>query len=337
MISVPDAPQIPGLSFRAFKDASDFELMVSLARSSLAADKVDYFEVAADIENEYRASPDRSPRAEILFAEIKGEPVGFARIWMDPGRDGLTEFWHVAHVVPEWRNTGLRLALARYNENQIIAMVKGHEIRSTGVCKTWALNEPSDWTDLISAEGYSASIHFYEMVRPNLDDLPETRVPAGLEIRPVSPEDYPRIWEASREAFRGKPWFIEENYDAKYYQAWLESSAFQPELWKVAWDGDEVVGNARNEISADQNQAFGRKRGHTQHLSVLPKWRRRGLGTALLVESLKMMRENGLEEAGLDVETQSTTGELKLYLGLGYQIHRRYAHFLKPLGPLGGK
>ncbi len=337
MATVPDAPRIPGLSFRPFKDPSDYGLMVSLARRSSEADHDDYFEVAEDVANEYRDSPDRNPCSEMLFAEVAGEPVGFARIWTEPGRGGLTEFWQVAHVLQEWRGTGLRRALVRYNENHITELLGQRSQGTSDLCRTWALDEPNDWRDLIVSQGYAPSMLFFEMVRPNLDDLPDAKLPEGVEIRPVKPDDYLKIWEASREAFRGKPWFVEEYYDKKYYQQWLKSSNFQPELWKVAWSGDEVAGNARNDSQSDLNLAYGRKRGFTQHLSVSPKWRRKGLGKALLAESLKMMREMGFEEAALVVETQSTTGELGLYLDMGYQIHRRFAHFAKSLSLSGSR
>jgi ribosomal protein S18 acetylase RimI-like enzyme len=51
----------------------------------------------------------------------------------------------------------------------------------------------------------------------------------------------------------------------------------------------------------------------------------------LLAKSLVMMRERGLKEASLDVETQNTSGELQLYESMGYRVARKYAHYTKPL------
>jgi ribosomal protein S18 acetylase RimI-like enzyme len=329
MIEIPGAPRIEGLVFRRFEGGTDYSVMSSVGRRSFEADKIDFFETPEDLANDYENSPDRDPYSEVVIAEVMGEPIAYGRIWTDPGSGGEPVYWHIAHVLQEWRNTNLRLAMLRFNERQIISMAKSKEMRGPFVCKVWALDEPNDWRDMLVAEGYRAVMHFYEMIRRNLDDIPEASFPNGLELRPAKPEDYPKIWNASKEAFRGKPWFVEAHYDKKYYDSWRSSPAFQPDLWHVAWDGDEVAGMARNEISVDQNREFGRSRGHTQHLSVSPKWRRRGLGRALLAESLKMMREKGLEEAALDVETQSTTGELHLYESMGYEIHRHFAHYAK--------
>lgn len=327
MIEIPGAPRIDGLVFRRFEGDADYSVMASVGSRSFEADKVDYFETAEDLANDYENSPDRDPYSEIVIAEVMGEPIAYGRISTDPGSGGESEYWHMAHVVPEWRNTNLRLAMLRFNEKQIISMAKCKGTSGPFVCKVWVLDEPNDWREMVIAEGYRAVMYFFEMVRRNLDDIPDVPLPNGLEIRSTKPEDYPKIWNASKEAFRGKPWFAEALYDEKYYDSWRSSSAFQPDLWRVAWDGDEVAGMARNEIPLEQNKAYGRSRGHTQHLSVSPKWRRKGLGKALLAESLKLMREKGLEEASLDVETQSTTGEVHLYESMGYEIHRKFAHF----------
>ncbi|HEX7392753.1 MAG TPA: N-acetyltransferase [Thermoplasmata archaeon] len=329
MIDMTGAPRIDGLVFRRFEGDTDYSVMSSVGRRSFEADNIDFFETAEDLANDYGSSPDRDPCSEVVIAEVMGEPIAYGRIWTDPGSGGKSVYWHIAHVVPEWRNTNLRLAMLRFNEKQIISMAEGKERRGPLVCEVWALDEQNDWREMVVAEGYRAVMHFYEMVRRSLDDIPDAPFPNGLELRPAKPEDYPKIWNASKEAFRGKPWFVEALYDKKYYDSWRNSPAFQPDLWRVAWDGDEVAGMARNEISVDQNREFGRSRGHTQHLSVSPKWRRRGLGRALLAESLRMMREKGLEEASLDVETQSTTGELHLYESMGYEIHRKFAHYAK--------
>ncbi len=331
MIEIPGAPQIEGLAFRQFEGDSDYSAMASVGRRSFEADKVDFFETEEEIAKEFRNSPDMDPYSEVFFALVKGEPIGYGRIWKDPGSEGTTVFWHVAHVIPEWRTTNLRLAMFRFNERQIISMAGSKGRKGSPVCEVWARDEPNDWREMVLAEGYKAVMHFFEMVRTSLDEVPDIPLPSGLELRPVRPEDYPKIWNASKEAFRGKPWFVEAMYDEKYYDSWTNSPSFMPDLWRVAWDGDEVAGMARNEIPFEENQAFGRNRGQTLHLSVMPRWRRKGLGRALLAESLRMMREKGLKEASLDVETQSTTGEVQLYESMGYSVHSKYAHYSKQL------
>jgi GNAT superfamily N-acetyltransferase len=182
------------------------------------------------------------------------------------------------------------------------------------------LDEPNDWREMVLAEGYTPVMRFYEMIRKNLEDIPDNPLPKGLELRSAKPEHYPEIWNAKKEALRDKPWFIESRYDREHYDEWLKWPTFMPDLWQVA----------ENHVPVE-NRVFDRKRGHTQILFVLPRWRRRGLAKALLAKSLVLMRERGLKEATLDVETQNTSGEIQLYESMGYRVARKYAHYMKPL------
>jgi len=330
MIEVSGAPKIDGLVFRRYKDKSDYSVMSSVGKSSWEADGVENIETEEELANEYDNLSNRDPSSEVVIAEVMGEPVAYGRIWPEPDSSGELVFWHIAHVVPERRKTLLRLAIFRFNEMQIRFIAKNQPWPRKTSFGAWALDEPNDWREMVLAEGYSPVMHFYEMIRQNLEGIPDNPLPEGLELRAAKPEHYPEIWNARKEALREKPWFVESRYDREHYELWLNWSTFMPDLWQVAWDGDRVVGMAENHTPLE-NQAFDRKRGHTQILFVLPRWRRRGLAKALLAKSLVMMRERELEEATLDVETQNTSGEMQLYESMGYRVARKYAHYKKPL------
>ena len=330
MIEVSGAPKIDGLLFRRFRDKSDYSVMSSVGKRSWEADGVYNIETEEELANEYESLSNRDSSSEVIIAEVMGEPVAYGRIWLEAGRSGERAFWHVAHALPEWRKTNLRLAIFRFNEMQIRLMAKNRPWAGKTSCEAWALDETNDWRDMVIAEGYAPVMHFYEMVRPNLEGIPDHPLPKGLELRSARPEHYADIWNAAREAFREKPWFVESRYDREHYDLWLNDSIFMPDLWQVAWEGDRVAGMAVNH-EPPENRVFDRKRGHTQSLFVSPRWRRRGLAKALLAKSLFMMRERGLEEATLDVETQNTSGELQLYESMGYRVAEKYAHYKKPL------
>jgi mycothiol synthase len=331
MIEVAGAPKIDGLVIRRFRDKSDYSVMSSIGRRSWAADRLDNLETEEEIANEYESASDRDPSSEIVIAEVAGAPVAYGQFSLEPGNRGERVFWHISHVVPEWRETGLRMAIFRFNEMQIRLMAKSRRWPGKTSFAAWAVDEPNDWRELVLSEGYSPVMHFYEMIRRNLEDIPDYPIPGGLELRSAKPEHYPEIWNARKESLKEKPWFVESYYDREHYKKWLNLPTFMPDLWQVAWDGGDIVGMAENHIPLEENRAFDRKRGHTQILFVLPRWRRRGLAKVLLSKSLVMMRERGLEEATLDVETQNTSGEIQLYERLGFSIDRKFADFKKPL------
>jgi mycothiol synthase len=102
-------------------------------------------------------------------------------------------------------------------------------------------------------------------------------------------------------------------------------------LWRVAWDGDEVAGSVWTLIWPEENAKLGLSRGWLEHISVRRPWRRRGLATALIAETLRLLRDLGLEEGALGVDSENLTGALPLYESLGFRRHRTGISFRRPL------
>jgi ribosomal protein S18 acetylase RimI-like enzyme len=102
-------------------------------------------------------------------------------------------------------------------------------------------------------------------------------------------------------------------------------------LWKVAWDGDEVAGVSINTVYAEENERLGINVGWLDQVSVRRPWRRKGVGAAVIAESLRLLRERGLDEASLGVDAENPTGALALYEGLGFTRHRAFRVYRKAL------
>jgi GNAT superfamily N-acetyltransferase len=60
-------------------------------------------------------------------------------------------------------------------------------------------------------------------------------------------------------------------------------------------------------------------------------WQRRGLARALLVQSLRAVRERGMQEAALGVDTQNLSGALNLYESVGFRAVKRWSTYRKPM------
>ena len=115
------------------------------------------------------------------------------------------------------------------------------------------------------------------------------------------------------------------------YSRWRTSRLFQPDLWKIAWDGDQVAGLVLNSVDEQRNDWNGVRRGYTRYVFVRHPWRRRGVARWLLTESIRMFSEMGMEETYLGVDTESPSGAHILYESLGYVPSRRHLVWRKPL------
>ena len=91
----------------------------------------------------------------------------------------------------------------------------------------------------------------------------------------------------------------------------------------VALDGDEVAGGIINDIDRNQNAALGVERGWLQSVFTRRRWRRRGLATALIAESLRVLLDRGMTSAALGVDADNPSGAFGLYEGLGFEVDSR--------------
>jgi ribosomal protein S18 acetylase RimI-like enzyme len=184
---------------------------------------------------------------------------------------------------------------------------------------------------LLESLGYEPTRWFFEMLRPSLDEVEIPPLPNGIEIRPLSSarEDVRRVFDADVEAFKDH-WGGFAG-DEAFYQEWIHDPSFDPSLYLVAFDGDEIAGGVENAIYRAENEAFGRSRGWLDSVFTRRPWRRRGLGAALVARSLVRLREAGMTEAMLGVDSENPTGALGLYERAGFRVHTRSVAYRKPM------
>jgi ribosomal protein S18 acetylase RimI-like enzyme len=221
--------------------------------------------------------------------------------------------------------------MLRHNEQRLRELASEHDEDLSKVFEAWTSDAERDWTDLLEEAGYEPVRYGFEMVRSSLNEIPDHPIPQGLEVRPVLPEQVGQIWDAAREAFRDHWGFCEEEWSADQLEGWREDPTFKPELWQVAWDGDEVAGMVLNFINETENEEHDRKRGYTETICVRRPWRRRGLARALIARSMQLHRRLGMTEVALGVDALNPNGALQLYESMGYETVKRYVTYRKPL------
>ncbi|MGC9468053.1 MAG: GNAT family N-acetyltransferase [Anaerolineae bacterium] len=324
-------PIIEGLAFRGFRGESDFEKMISVIDRSKGVDGRDFAETIDDLKRQYEHLVNCDPATDMLFVEHDGEVIGYARVWWQQIVDGPRIYAHFAYLIPEWRGKEIRRAMVAYNEWRLRQIASGHETQALRYFEAWSSDKKVDWTRVLEKAGYQVVRYGFEMVRPDLDHIPDLPLPRGLEVRPVKPQDYTKVWSAAREAFRDHWGFSEAEWAETHFEAWQKDDTFDPDLWQVAWDGEEVAGMVLNFISRCENEEFGRQRGYTETICVRRPWRRRGLARALIARSLKLHRDLGMTEAALGVDAENPNGALHLYQSMGYETVKRHMTYRKPL------
>lgn len=327
----PNAPAVKGLTFRYYEGDQDLPIVVDVPNRSMAADEDAFAITLNDTTNEYAHPLNFDPYEDVMIVELEGKPIGVSSVRWKQKPDGVRLYEHHAHLVPEARFPGLRQSMFLWGEQRLREIAAGHHTQDRKELEVWVKAEMNDWRRLVLANGYKDAWHLFEMRRPNLDNIPDHKLPAGIEIRPVTRENFRLVYAGAREAFLDERSFTEERWGEEACERTLANPELRIDLWQVAWDGDQIVGGVAVIISPEENAAMNRKRGWTEAVFVRRPWRKKGVARALLASSLRVLKEVGMEEAALGVDTDNPSGALRIYQDMGYVADFEFVFARKPL------
>jgi GNAT superfamily N-acetyltransferase len=304
--------------------------MAAVIAASAAADGIEQADTPEEVADFYRHLSRCDPALDMIFAEVDGRMIGYARGFWQEEIGGPFIYSIVGFLVPAWRRWGIGRAMLRWAEARLRQVAAAHPPERPKFFQVFADLGATGTVALLEAEGYAPVRYALDMVRPTLDDIPDFPMPDGLEVRPALPEHYRAIWDADVAACLDHWGFVEQTEED--YRAFLGNRAyFQPELWQIAWDTatNEVAGQVKTYILPAENEKFNRRRGYTENISVGRPWRRRGLARALIVRSLRDQRDRGMTESALGVDSENTTGATRVYEDCGFRTTKRLAFYRK--------
>ncbi len=325
--SVPVAPDIAGLTFR-HGVPGDWVTLTDVVNRARGSDGVNEVFGPDTLRAEYEPAAWFDIGRDLLIAELDGEMIGIAFGWRVQRAASLwLEGWGA--VLPDHRHRGIGTALHRATRARLAAEAAADPRPGQRYFGSWALDIERSDVALLGDEGYVPIRFGFEMRRFLTGELPDHPLPAGLELRAVTPDQHRAIFDADNEAFRDH-WGHREADDGDF-RARFEHPETDTSLWSVAWEGDEVAGSVMNGIYPEENEELGIKRGWLEHVSVRRPWRGRGVAKALCAASFAVLKDHGMEEAWLGVDASNPTGALQLYEGLGLHVVRRWQAFGRPL------
>jgi len=323
----PQAPAIPSLMFRHAHIPEDLPGLVAVHECSAQTDSIDPLSSMESIPTlgELRAGFTPSsmfdPATDALVVEVDGQTIGYSRMTWWTERDGVWLYLTTGRLLPAWRGQDIGTAMLRWAEGRAAAVAANHPINGKAMLEANASSTEVDATALLRDTGYRETFSMVEMRFDAFDTLPPVELAVGLEFRPVTSDQYRAIWESVQAAYAASP----QNMVAteEDYQEWLASPAFDPTLWRVAWDGDRIAGQTLCEIA--------KGRGEVAEVSVGAPWRRHGLGYALVVAGLRTLAERGVTEARLHARADNIYGAPRLYERVGFRPLKRFVRYRKPL------
>lgn len=310
----------PGLTLRS-ATWSDAEAVAQLIYDSCAAGGDAIVAVSAEeLRHAWQDPAFSLERDSFVIETTDGRIVGYDEI-TNSHAYAILNMDGNAH--PEYKGCGIGTTLLRAVEKrarEIMALAEP-DVRIT-INTTLNKNDP-DSIALHQNGGYQPVQYHWRMqivlgAPPSNPTLPE-----GVELRPFLKGKHDVVvWQAQNEAFRDHPgsheWTLED-----WRRERFDDPEFDPTLWAVAWDGDQVAGFSINRYRMGI--------GWIRTLGVRRPWRRRGLGEALLLHSFGEYYRRGMPTIGLGVNAQNPTGATRLYQRVGMYPASEHVTYEKEL------
>lgn len=276
--------------------------------------------------------PGFDPRLSVrLVEDARGDLVGTSEVWdtseipVDP--------WLVGQVDSDHEGLGIGSYLVAWAERRAAQVIPRVPPEARVVMRVGVFHGHKPSEHLLTDRGYRADRFFWRMTIDFQEPTDSPKWPDGIQLRPFDRRrDAEAVYRAEDEAFEDHWGHVPESFEVGF-KRWSHSSfhgtAYDPGLWFIAWDGDQIAGLARARPQADHDLEMG----WIRTLSVRRPWRRQGLAQALLLHTFAEFRRRGTLKVGLGVDGRNPTGAIRLYEKAGMKIALRYDIYAKELRP----
>jgi mycothiol synthase len=306
------------------------QAMALFNRWSRAVIGRDEFTDMESIRDEWKA-PGADPAEDVrLIFSPDGELMGHIEVWPTARSLVHPELW--ARLDPRYEDRGIGTWMMHWAEQRALRALPGVPAGLRFAPHVGTYRQAEKAKKLFEDMGYRHIRSFYHMVIEMDAPVPEAEFPEGIILRTYNPEtDAEAVYRAEQDAFRDHFGFVEEPFQEglKRWKYNREHEGFDPTLYFLAMDGDEIAG-----INLCRPHSFyDPDRGWVRSLGVRRRWRKRGLGLALLRHSFNEFYRRGKRKVGLGVDAENLTGALRIYEGAGMHVDQAFDTYEKELRP----
>ena len=179
---------------------------------------------------------------------------------------------------------------------------------------------------LFASNGYKSDLSFRIMERVMSEPPAAPQWPEQISVRTfILAQDEYATYQADEEAAQDKGYHAPLNFEGWVKRVGMDRESFDPSLWYLAIEENEIVGVALNIYAPETNI------GWVDHLSVRPAWRNKGIGRSLLLHTFGEFYRRGVPHVKLSVDSNSLTGAPRLYEGVGMKTIQRYHIYKKEI------
>lgn len=306
---------------------SDLADVYDLLQQVNRADGKDHSESEYDLQQQYD-EPFSDPVADArVVRTLTNRLAAFLRIFINPHPKDENSAFLWDEFAPDARGQGLEGEALDWMERRATARLAAvareqnaqelPRLIRAGILET----EPAKLT-LYRERGYSHVRSFFKMTRDLGAPVPDVSLPDGLRLVSYDPALDEPLRAALNEAFSDH-WGHQDVSLEEWQPFIIGTSTVRRDLTLIVLDGEEVAAFSINHEKPPAPDHPDMKLGWIESLGTRRAWRKRGLASALLSETMRRYRAEGFRSIGLGVDAENPTGALGLYERVGFRAARR--------------
>ncbi len=316
------------LTLRPVRLDEDLEPLVALINRCEAADRMDEGTSLVELRQEFSDPVLDVERDVRLIADDEGQPIGFAMLWSRPhGETVDAGLWF--KVDPEHRGADVETELLRW------AAARAAELRREHAKPAWlrghARSDDMAMVAIFERHGFEIARYFLRMERPLDEPIATPSLPPGFTLRTIEGSAEEAAWvEAYNQSFIDH--WNHHDMTVEQRSHWMADEDYRPDLDLVAISPEgHIAAFAWCGIHPRENERTGRNEGWIQLLGTRRGYRKLGLGRAMLLASLHVLKGAGVDAARLGVDAENPTGALRLYESTGFRTVQTMVNYRKIL------
>ena len=275
-----------------------------------------------DLRNEWETPGFKLETDAWVVTTSTGHVVGYEELF---NRYGHAALQGDGYVHPDFEGRGIGTALLHALEARARQEIQLAEPELRVFVRNAMDSRDITAREMHEAEGYNPVRYTWRM-EITLEEPPTIPVwPQGIELRPFDLEAHDTlVFQAHQDAFRDHWGFVPRPYEFWQHHM-IEDENYDPSLWHIAWDGDQIAGYALCRYRLGNSWVGS--------LGVRRPWRKRGLGLALLYHAFGEFYKRGDRLVMLVVDSENPNGATRLYQKAGMHVASEFIFYEKELRP----
>ncbi len=320
---LPTLPQDLGITWRALKreDARKLHQLIEIVEQ---ADDSPFRTSYEETEELFDGDWKNFDTDTVVGINAQDEFVAYGLLHMPPGDETATRVFIDGGVHPQAREVGIGQAVVNWLTARAHNMLREKDTQLPGRIASYLQDNAQYSWALFENAGFEAR-RFYKALRRDLTKpIEQVNLAPNLVIHAFSEELDESIRAAHNDAFRDH-WGSQPMSSEQWTQG---RSMFQP-AWSFAVvdtsvppdeNGPVVAGYAMVNKYEQDWEIAGYTSGYIGTLGVRREYRGQKIALALLTKVMTTLRDDNIEYAELDVDSENPSGAFGMYTYLGFEV-----------------